>query len=304
MAATPLQLAVGYAHVRQRRLGAHAAGRAGDLRPRDARRRARLRRPRRQATVVQRIAPQSRQIPMAPALREPIVAGLRRNITGPGANGRSTTAEELFADYPADAIQVAGKTGTAQGPQLPVERLLGVRRLQRRARAARTPSCRTWRRPGSARTGAAPVVKCMFLALSGYIPLDPVPISEPLDTSSEQVPTTYPRRHQLHAQLGARDHPPGGLMLRPPSASLGGCSKGALRDPPSIWSDPAPPVRPGTWCGRRPLLRARPNGESERSERTNEVEELVTCVRKSSRYLDRCRTIGWERVVVRRRSWC
>ena len=34
---------------------------------------------------------------------------------GPGANGRSTTAEELFADYPADAIQVAGKTGTAQG---------------------------------------------------------------------------------------------------------------------------------------------------------------------------------------------
>ena len=46
-------------------------------------------------------------------------AGLRQNVTGPGLVGpdgyRSTTAEELFADYPPHAIQVAGKTGTAQG---------------------------------------------------------------------------------------------------------------------------------------------------------------------------------------------
>ena len=38
---------------------------------------------------------------------------------------------------------------------------------------------------GFGSTGAAPVVKCMFLALSGLIPLDPVGISEPLDTSME-----------------------------------------------------------------------------------------------------------------------
>ena len=69
-----------------------------------------------QAVVAVQVAPESsRQVPMTPELRDPIQDGIRRNITGPGYNGRSTTAEELFRDYPADAIQVAGKTGTAQG---------------------------------------------------------------------------------------------------------------------------------------------------------------------------------------------
>ena len=45
MAATPLQLAVGYGGVRQRRRRAHAPRGAGDLRARDARRRPRVRRP-------------------------------------------------------------------------------------------------------------------------------------------------------------------------------------------------------------------------------------------------------------------
>ncbi|MEO6571780.1 MAG: penicillin-binding transpeptidase domain-containing protein, partial [Ilumatobacteraceae bacterium] len=56
-----------------------------------------------------------RQISMPDSIRTPLVRGLRRVVTGPGKNGRTTTGEELFATYPADAIQVAGKTGTAQG---------------------------------------------------------------------------------------------------------------------------------------------------------------------------------------------
>ena len=56
----------------------------------------------------------------------------------------------------------------------------------------------------------------------------------------------------------------------------GGCPKGALRDPPSAWSDPAPPVRPQQCfvrpsgrlqrarpsSGRRPLRRAKPQPRS------------------------------------------
>jgi len=122
---------------------------------------------------------------MTPELQEPIWNGLRRNVTGPGTNGRSTTAEELFADYPPGAIQVAGKTGTAQGRNSypwndssafaafsidPEQPWTVVSYLEK---------------SGFGSTGAAPVVKCMFLALSGITPLDPVAISEPLDTTME-----------------------------------------------------------------------------------------------------------------------
>jgi len=68
------------------------------------------------ASLVRAVGGDGRAVPMDPELREPIVAGLRQNVTGPGANGRSTTAEELFdIGYPDGAIPVAGKTGTAQG---------------------------------------------------------------------------------------------------------------------------------------------------------------------------------------------
>ena len=151
-----------------------------------------------QGTLVQEIAPQTRQIPMdEDQIRGPIVTGVRRNITGPGANGRTTTAEELFADYPADAIQVAGKTGTAQGANSypwndssafaafsihPDHPYTVVSYLEKAGFGSR---------------GAAPVVKCMFLALSGYVPLDPVNIAEPLDVTSDRRPRTSRRRRRL-----------------------------------------------------------------------------------------------------------
>ena len=120
---------------------------------------------------------------MPPEIHDPIQDGIRRNVTGGGYNGRSTTAEELFRDYPADAIQVAGKTGTAQGRYSypwndssafaaysvqPEHPFTVVSYLEK---------------AGFGSTGAAPVVKCMFLALSDKILLDPVEVSEPLDTT-------------------------------------------------------------------------------------------------------------------------
>ncbi|MGI9053116.1 MAG: penicillin-binding transpeptidase domain-containing protein, partial [Ilumatobacteraceae bacterium] len=56
------------------------------------------------ATVVETVAPPARTIAMPPDVRDPIVAGVRRNVTGPGANLRTTTAEELFeVGYPPEA---------------------------------------------------------------------------------------------------------------------------------------------------------------------------------------------------------
>jgi penicillin-binding protein 2 len=184
MAATPIQLAVGYGAlanggwvVTPRVVQTIFAPETPDGEPGFA--------DLTQAEVIESVVPASRQIPMPPGLQEPIVTGLRRNVTGPGTNGRSTTAEELFADYPGDAIQVAGKTGTAQGARsypwndssafaafsLEAERPFTVVSYLEKA--------------GFGSTGAAPVVKCMFLALSEKTPLDPVPISDPLDTSMD-----------------------------------------------------------------------------------------------------------------------
>jgi penicillin-binding protein 2 len=131
-----------------------------------------------------------RQIPMPPSIRTPLVSGLRRVTTGPGKNGRSTTAEELFRNYPSDAIQVAGKTGTAQGqgnyPWNDSSVFTGF--------AVDTSSdslppddenpyvvTAYLEKAGYGSQAAAPVVKCMFLMLSGLAEPDPVVPSDPLD---------------------------------------------------------------------------------------------------------------------------
>jgi penicillin-binding protein 2 len=141
-------------------------------------------------TVVEQVAPHTRDIPMPPGVRDPIVSGVRRNVTGPGVVGpdgyRSTTAEELFrVGYPPEAIQIAGKTGTAQGRNsypwndssvfsafsVEPERPFSVVAYLERA--------------GYGSQGAAPVVKCMYLALSGLTVLDPPPIADPLDLTDD-----------------------------------------------------------------------------------------------------------------------
>ncbi len=131
-----------------------------------------------------------RQIPMPSSIRTPLVRGLRRVTTGPGTNGRSTTAEELFTGYPSDAIQVAGKTGTAQGqgnyPWNDSSVFTGF--AVDTATNEYLPDddhpyvvTAYLEKAGYGSQAAAPVVKCMFLALSGVSTLDPVVRSDPLD---------------------------------------------------------------------------------------------------------------------------
>jgi penicillin-binding protein 2 len=135
----------------------------------------------------------AKKIPMSDDVRGPIMDGLRRNVTGPGFNGRSTTAEELFAvGYPDSAIPVAGKTGTAQGAgnfswndssafaamSLDPERPWTVASYLEKA--------------GAGSQGAAPVVKCLYLALSELTPLPPVNVSDPLDVTSDEVAPSMP----------------------------------------------------------------------------------------------------------------
>ena len=125
---------------------------------------------------------------------DPIKSGIRRNITGPGTAGHSTTAQELFADYPparhpGRRQDRAPRRGAGSYPwndssafsaySVDPERPYTVTSYLEKA--------------GYGSVGAAPVVKCMFEAISGVIPLDPVEISEPLDTTSKVAAATLPR---------------------------------------------------------------------------------------------------------------
>ncbi len=141
------------------------------------------------ATVVEQVAPKVRDVPMPDAVRSPIVNGLRQNITGPGVVGpdgyRPTTAEELFEDYPGNAIQVAGKTGTAQGfPSYPWNDSSAFAAFSIEPEQPFTVVSYL-EKAGYGSLGAAPVVKCMYLALSEITPLDPPPIADPLDLDDD-----------------------------------------------------------------------------------------------------------------------
>ena len=74
-------------------------------------------------------------------MRGPIDNGLRRNITGPGANGRSHDRRGAVRRLPGRRHPGRRQDRDRAGRrQLPVERLVGVRRLQPRRRRARSPS--------------------------------------------------------------------------------------------------------------------------------------------------------------------
>jgi penicillin-binding protein 2 len=152
-----------------------------------------------------------REIPMPIEVRQPIVAGLRRVITGPGVNSdyyHKATGEHLFRDYPDNAIPLAGKTGTAQGagnyPWNDSSVFTGF---------AIDPSTELFppnqddpyvvsaylEKSGFGSQAAAPVVKCIFLALSDPKRMDPVELSEPLDINARVAapPMTMPGADRL-----------------------------------------------------------------------------------------------------------
>ena len=134
-----------------------------------------------------------RQIPMPDDIRSPIVSGLRRVITGPGVDSdyyHKTTGEHLFLDYPPDAIPIAGKTGTAQGaenyPWNDSSAFTGFAIDPSTALLEpndENPYVITayLEKAGYGSQAAAPVVKCLFLALSDPTQMEPVELAEPLD---------------------------------------------------------------------------------------------------------------------------
>ncbi len=129
----------------------------------------------------------ARQIAMPPEIRDPIVSGLQRVICPQGGCGvnsdyyHKTTGENLFDDYPGDAIPLAGKTGTAQGANnFPWNDSSAFT-------AFSTDDTRPYvvtaylEKSGYGSQAAAPVVKCTFLVLSELVQPDPVVLSDPLD---------------------------------------------------------------------------------------------------------------------------
>jgi penicillin-binding protein 2 len=150
------------------------------------------------ATIVSISDEPARSVSLPPRLRDPIVAGLERVVT-PGGGVRSdfyhsTTGERLFRDYDRAALPIAGKTGTAQGAanlpwndssvwssfSLDPDRPFTVTAYLEKS--------------GYGSQAAAPIAKCVFLALQGRLPLTPVTLSEELDVTSSVAafPRTIP----------------------------------------------------------------------------------------------------------------
>jgi penicillin-binding protein 2 len=144
-------------------------------------------------TPVEQFGPVGTPIPMGEGTSA-IVNGLRQNVTGPGINGRSTTAEELFdVGYPDTAIPIAGKTGTAQGRfSYPWNDSSVFGAFSQDGERPYTIVAYL-EKAGFGSRGAAPVVKCLFLALSDPATLAPVVIAEPLDPTNDEVARPQPQ---------------------------------------------------------------------------------------------------------------
>lgn len=163
------------------------------------------------ASVVERVsaAAPREEIPMRPEVRDPIVSGLRRVITGPGVNFdyyHKTTGENLFRNY--TGMPIAGKTGTAQGfNNLPWNdsSAFGAFSLD----ATRPYSAFAYlEKSGYGAVAAAPVVKCVFLALSKQWRVDDLAPADPLDTASNIAAASTRLRNPLclvSTALDARD---------------------------------------------------------------------------------------------------
>lgn len=129
------------------------------------------------------------QIDLPPTVRDPIVRGLKRVITGSGVNYPSnfyhaTTGETLFKNYPYSKLTIAGKTGTAQGfASKPWNDSSAFAAFSTNPFAPYTVVAYL-EKSGYGSKAAAPVVKCIFEALSNSVTVDDVSPSDPLDAAS------------------------------------------------------------------------------------------------------------------------
>jgi penicillin-binding protein 2 len=129
------------------------------------------------------------QIDLPPAVNDPIIAGLKRVITGRGVRYpqsfyHATTGETLFRNYPYSKLTIAGKTGTAQGfASKPWNDSSAFAAFSTNPFMPYTVVAYL-EKSGYGSKAAAPVVKCMFEALSGSVRVAPVTPSDPLDVMS------------------------------------------------------------------------------------------------------------------------
>ena len=143
-------------------------------------------------TIVQNfIDPQLlNDVGMREEIREAIVGGLTRVITGPGVTSdiyHSTTGEKLFRSYPKRALPIAGKTGTAQGAgNLPWNDSSVFGAFSKDPAQPYTAGAYL-EKSGYGSRAAAPVVKCVFTALAGKVRVDPAVPADPLDIASYAV---------------------------------------------------------------------------------------------------------------------
>jgi len=163
------------------------------------------------ASVVRRVSAETKtkNIPMRPDVRQPVVDGLRRVITGPGVEFdyyHKTTGETLFRNY--TGMPIAGKTGTAQGfKNLPWNdsSAFGAFSID----TTQPYSAFAYlEKAGYGAVAAAPVVKCIFLALGKQWRIDDLVPADPLDTASNiAAPTTRLRNPMclVSSSLDARD---------------------------------------------------------------------------------------------------
>jgi penicillin-binding protein 2 len=163
------------------------------------------------ASVARRVSAETKKttIPMRPEVRQPVVDGLRRVITGPGVNFdyyHKTTGENLFRNY--TGMPIAGKTGTAQGfKNLPWNdsSAFGAFSLD----STQPYSAFAYlEKAGYGAVAAAPVVKCVFLALSKQWRIDDIVPADPLDTASNVAAPTARLRNPMclvSSSLDARD---------------------------------------------------------------------------------------------------
>jgi len=128
-----------------------------------------------------------RSLNIPPDVRDPIVQGLSRVVTGPGVTSdyyHSTTGERLFRNYPYDKLPIAGKTGTAQGAaNLPWNDSSVFAAFSLDPNQPIVVSA-YMEKAGYGSRAAAPVVKCMFLAFMGEARMSTVLPSNPLDVTS------------------------------------------------------------------------------------------------------------------------
>jgi len=130
---------------------------------------------------------------------DPIVRGLTRVIRGPGVNYqgyRKTTGELLFRNYPYAELPIAGKTGTAQGlGNLPWNdsSAFGAFSLSPRPEY-RYAAFAYLEKAGFGSQAAAPVVKCLYMALAGKYRFDPITVADPLNINvGAAAPPSYMR---------------------------------------------------------------------------------------------------------------